>query len=113
MNYQCGSEFARIEVVLFFIKIMFAMKKILLTAAFVVALSGFAAAQSTSAKPATKQEKATVKKGSATNTESKNTVLKQEASANAKAESAVKLVLIPPTPVDTTAALPKVKDKDF
>jgi hypothetical protein len=89
------------------------MKKILLTAAFVVAISGFAAAQSNSAKPATKQEKATVKKGSANNTEKKKTVLKQETSANAKTDGAVKLVLLPPNPVDTTAALPKVKDNDF
>jgi len=88
------------------------MKKIILSAAFVVAISGFAAAQSTSAKPATKQEKATVKKGAA-NTENKNTVLKQETSANAKSDSAVKLVLPPPNPFDTTAAMPKVKDKDF
>jgi len=89
------------------------MKKILLSAAFVVAISGFAAAQSTSTKPAAKQEKATVKKGAANSKENTNTVLKQEASANAKSDPAVKLVLLPPNPVDTTAALPKVKDKDL
>jgi len=89
------------------------MKKIILTTAFVIAITGFAAAQSTSAKPATKQEKATVKKGSANNTENKNTVLKQEASANAKADSAIKLVLPLPNRIDTSAALPKVKDSDF
>ncbi len=87
------------------------MKKIILTAAFLVALSGFAAAQSTSAKPATKQEKVTAKKGPA-NTDN-NTVLKHETSGNAKSDSAVKLVLLPVHPVDTTAALPKVKNKDF
>ena len=69
--------------------------------------------QITGAKPATKQEKATVKKGSANNTENKNTVLKQEASANAKADSAIKLVLPLPNRIDTSAALPKVKDSDF
>ena len=89
------------------------MKKIILSAAFIIAISGFAAAQSTSTKPATKQEKATEKKGPANKTENKNTVLKQETSANAKSDSAVKLVLPPPNPFDTTAAMPKVKDKDF
>jgi hypothetical protein len=90
------------------------MKKIILTAAFVVALSGFAAAQSTSTKPAAKQqEKATVKKGPASTENNGNTVLKHETSANAKSDSAVKLVLLPVDPVDTTAALPKVKNKDF
>jgi len=89
------------------------MKKIILSAALVVAISGFAAAQSTSAKPATKQEKAIIKKGAAKDTENKNTVLKQETSANAKGDSAVKLVLLPVNAVDTTAALPKVKNKDF
>ena len=87
------------------------MKKIILTAAFVVALSGFAAAQSTSAKPAAKQEKAVVKKGPAST--DNNTVLKHETSGNAKSDSAVKLVLFPVNPVDTTASLPKVKNKDF
>ena len=89
------------------------MKKIILTAAFVVALSGFAAAQSTSAKPAAKQEKAPVKKGPASTDNNNNTVLKHETSGNAKSDSPVKLVLFPVNPVDTTAALPKVKNKDF
>jgi hypothetical protein len=89
------------------------MKKIILTAALVVALSGIAAAQSTPAKPATKQEKVTVKKGTANTDNNNNTVLKHETSGNAKSDSAVKLVLLPVHPVDTTAALPKVKNKDF
>ena len=89
------------------------MKKIILTAALLVALSAFAAAQSTSAKPATKQEKVTVKKGPAHPDNNNKTVLKHETSGSAKSDSAVKLVLLPTNSVDTTAALPKVKTKDF
>jgi hypothetical protein len=91
---------------------MFAMKRVILTAAFIVAISGFAAAQSTSAKPTShKQEKATIKKGPVTKTDSKNTVLKQEASANAKSDSTVKLILPMPNPSDTTA-MPAVRKSD-
>jgi len=89
------------------------MKKIILTAVLTVAISGFAAAQSTSANQATKQEKAIVKKGASTKPNNKNTVLKQETSSNAKGDSTVKLVLLPPNPVDSSAALPKVKNEEF
>jgi hypothetical protein len=92
---------------------MFAMKKVILAAVFIIAISGFAAAQSTSAKHASNQQgKATVTKGSATKTNAKSTVLKQETSASAKSDSTVKLILLAPKPSDTTA-LPKVKNEDF
>lgn len=90
------------------------MKRVIISAACVLLISGYAAAQSTSAKKATStEEKATVKKATAPKTESgQKTVLKQEASANAKSDSAAKLVLpIPKFPVDTTS-LPPVKKKD-
>ena len=89
------------------------MKKLILTAVLTIAISGFAAAQSTSSNQAAKQEKATVKKGPATKTNNKSTVLKQETSANAKTDSTVRLVLVPPIAVDTSAALPKVKNEEF
>ena len=86
------------------------MKRVILAAVFVVAISGFAAAQSTSAKTtSTKNEKAVVKKD--TKKSSKNTVLKQETSANAKADSTVKVVLPVPKPVDTIS-MPPVKKSD-
>jgi hypothetical protein len=90
---------------------MFAMKRVILAAVFIVAISGFAAAQTTSAKPATKQGRATVKKVPKVNT---NMVLKQEASANAKADSTIKLILpVPSIPADSTA-MPVVKnDQEF
>ena len=89
---------------------MFAMKRVILAAVFMVVISGFAAAQSTSAKPTSnKNEKAVVKKD--TKTSSKNTVLKQETSANAKADSTVKVVLPLPKPVDTMS-MPPVKKSD-
>jgi beta-lactam-binding protein with PASTA domain len=90
---------------------MFAMKRVILTAAFIVAISGFAAAQSSSAKQANKQEKAIIKKGPAEKTSNKNTILKQETSANAKADSTVKILLPVPKPSDTTA-MPAVKKSD-
>lgn len=87
------------------------MKRVILAAVFIVAISGFAAAQTTSAKPATKQGKAPVKKAQKVNT---NTVLKQEASANAKADSTVKLILpVPKVPEDTTAIPAVKKDQKF
>ena len=97
-------------VVLFLTKTMFAMKRVILAAALVVAISGFAAAQSTSAKTTSnKNEKAVVKKD--TKNTSKNTVLKQETSANAKADSTVKVVLPLPKPIDTSS-MPPVKKND-
>ena len=87
------------------------MKRVILAAAFIVAISGFAAAQSTSAKPASSQQKAIVKKGPAVKTSNKNTVLKQEASANAKAD-AVKLVLPVPAMIADSTAMPAVKNKE-
>jgi hypothetical protein len=92
---------------------MFAMKRVILAAVFVVALSGFAAAQSTSAKPATKKSQtATVKKGSTAKPVTKKTVLKQETSANAKTET-VKLVLPVIQAIPDSTAMPKVKTEDF
>ena len=86
------------------------MKRVILAAVFVVTIGGFAAAQSTSAKPATKNSQtATVKKGSAVKPNDKKTVLKQEASSNAKSDSTVKLILPVPQISDTTA-VPKVKN---
>jgi hypothetical protein len=88
---------------------MFAMKRVILAAVFIVAISGFAAAQTTSAKPTTKQQKVTVKKGPALKVNT-NTVLKQEASANAKADTTVKLILpMPMVPADSTA-MPRTKN---
>lgn len=85
------------------------MKRVILAAVFIVAMSGFAAAQSTSAKQqATKQKKVTVKKSVSIKSNTKHTVLKQEASANAKSDSTVKLLLPVPKIPDTTA-LPVIK----
>ena len=89
------------------------MKRVILAAVFVVALSGFAAAQSTSAKLATKKSQtATVKKGSTAKPGTKKTVLKQETSANAKTET-VKLVLPVIQAIPDSTAMPKVKTEDF
>ena len=86
------------------------MKRVILAAAFVVAINGFAAAQSTSAKTTSnKNEKTVVKKD--TKKSSKNTELKQETSANAKADSTVKVVLPAPKPIDTSS-MPPVKKTD-
>lgn len=90
------------------------MKKVILAAAFIVAIGGFAAAQSTSAKQATKQVKGTtIKKGTPIKKNSGNTVFKQEASATAKGDSAIKLQWQMPAVADSIA-LPKVKkDQEF
>ena len=93
---------------------MFAMKRVIISAALILLVSGYATAQSTSAKKATnKEEKATVKKGTAPKIDPNNkTVLKQEASANAKSDSSIKLMLpVPNFPVDSTL-LPIVKKDD-
>jgi hypothetical protein len=90
---------------------MFAMKRVILAAAFIVAISGFAAAQSTSAKPASSQQKAIVKKGPAVKNTTKSTVLKQETSANAKVD-AVKLVLPAPPAIADSTAMPAVTNKE-
>ena len=90
------------------------MKRVIISAALILFVSGYAAAQSTSAKKATnKEEKATVKKGTAPKTDTTTkTVLKQEASANAKSDSSIKLVLpVPKFPVDSTL-VPAVKKGD-
>lgn len=84
------------------------MKRVILAAVFIVAISGFAAAQSTSAKQATKQGKVTVKKGVSVKQNAKHIVLKHDDSANAKSDSTIKLVLPVPNISDTTA-LPAVK----
>lgn len=92
---------------------MFAMKRVILAAVFVVAISGFAAAQSTSAKSSTKSVKsATVKKSTTVNCSSKHTVLKQETSASAKSDSTIKLQLPLPIIADSTA-MPVVRNEDF
>ena len=87
------------------------MKRIIFTAAFIVAISGIAAAQSTSAKPASSQQKAIVKKGSAVRTSSKSTVLKQEESSSAKLD-AVRLVLPMPAMIADSTAMPAVKNDE-
>lgn len=94
------------------------MKRVILAAVFLVAFSGFAAAQSKSAKPASKQVPKTVKKSSTVQGSSKHTVLKQEASADAKSDSVInrndttiKLPLILPVVSDSTA-IPVVKNDD-
>jgi hypothetical protein len=94
---------------------MFAMKRVLLAVVFMIAISGFAAAQSTSAKPATKKSQTTtVKKGSAVKPNSKNTVLKQEAVANAKSEPATVILVMPkPQAIPDSTTMPKVKNEGF
>jgi hypothetical protein len=94
---------------------MFAMKRVLLAVVFMIAISGFAAAQSTSAKPPTKKSQTTtVKKGSAVKPNSKNTVLKQEAVANAKSENATVILVMPkPQTIPDSTTMPKVKNEDF
>jgi hypothetical protein len=106
-NYDVAHYLCKLKWFFSSIKTMFAMKRVILAAALTVMISGFAAAQSSSAKQATKQEKATVKKAPA-KFSSKKTVLKQEASSNAKSDSAVKLRL--PVPKDTTT-IPVVKNE--
>ena len=85
------------------------MKRIILAAALTLTISGFAAAQSTSAKPASSQQKAIVKKGPAVRTNSKNTVLKQEESSSAKVD-VVRLVLPMPAMIADSTAMPAVKN---
>jgi hypothetical protein len=93
---------------------MFIMKRVILAAVFVVTISGIAAAQSTSAKPATKTgQTTTVKKTSTAKPSTKNTVLKQETSANAKSETTVKLTVPAPQAIPDSTAMPKVKDENF
>lgn len=90
------------------------MKKVILAALFTIAISGFAAAQSTSAKPAPKKSQTTsAKKNSTVKPASKSTVLKQEASAEAKSATAVKLVVPQPQAIPDSTAMPKVKNEDF
>ena len=86
------------------------MKRVILAAAFVVAFSGFAAAQSTSAKQASNK---TVKKTVPVKTNAAHTVLRQETSANAKSDSTIKLVLAVPQISDTTALPPVKKDEEL
>lgn len=87
------------------------MKRVILAAVFIVAFSGFAAAQSTSAKQASKSSKAIVKKSVPAKSNSANTILKQETSASAKSDSTIKLVLMVPQ-ISDTSALPPVKKND-
>lgn len=87
------------------------MKRVILAAVFIVAFSGFAAAQSTSAKQASKSNKAIVKKSLPAKSNSANTILKQETSASAKSDSTIKLVLMVPQ-ISDTSALPPVKKND-
>lgn len=91
------------------------MKRVILAAVFVIAISGFAAAQSTSAKPATKKSQTTtVKKGSTAKPAAKKTILKQETSADAKVDqNVVKLVLPATVAIPDSTAMPKVKNEDF
>jgi hypothetical protein len=90
---------------------MFAMKRVILAAAFIVAMSGFAAAQSTSAKSTSTPPSKTTAKKQDSKTGSKSTVLKHETASDAKADSNFRVVLPPPTASDTTA-MPAVKKSD-
>lgn len=85
------------------------MKKAILAAVFIIAISGFAAAQSTSAKLAARQQKTIVKK--VPSSKKNTTVLKQETSANAKSDSAVLLIMPAIKDLDTTA-LPRIKKEE-
>ena len=88
------------------------MKKIIFAAVFMITISGFAAAQSTSAKPATKKSQTTtVKKDSKAKSNTKSTVPKQEASRDAKSDvTAVKLVLPMSAAIPDSAAVPRIKN---
>jgi len=87
------------------------MKKLICSAALILMISGFAAAQS-SAKPAAKKEtKVSTQKNTAVkNNSNKNTVLKQETSANAKNDSGRLILPIPKFVLDSTA-VPVVKNE--
>ena len=87
------------------------MKKLIVSAVLILLFSGFAAAQS-SAKPAAKKETkvSTQKNTAAKNNSNKNTVLKQETSANAKNDSGRLILPIPKFALDTTA-VPVVKNE--
>lgn len=89
------------------------MKRVILAAVFIVAISGFAAAQSTSAKQSTKPVKATVKKSVPVKSNSTHTVLRHDDSAAAKSDSTIKLVLPVPKISDTTALPPVKKDEQL
>jgi cytochrome oxidase Cu insertion factor (SCO1/SenC/PrrC family) len=91
---------------------MFAMKKLIFSAALILTVSGFTAAQS-SAKPAAKKEAkvSTHKVFSVKNNSNKKTVLKQETSANAKNDSGRLILVVPRFPLDT-AAVPMVKNDE-
>lgn len=86
------------------------MKKIFISAAFIFIFCGWAAAQKSSAKQATTQEKkATAKKGAPQKSTGDKIILKQESARNAKSDS-VKLKFPVPKhtdslllPADTTA----------
>lgn len=84
------------------------MKRVILAAVFIVAISGFAAAQSTSAKQATKPGKATVKKSVPAKSNT-NTVLRHDDSAAAKSDSTVIKLTLPVPKISDTTALPTVK----
>jgi hypothetical protein len=84
------------------------MKRVLF-AALTIAMSTFAAAQSTSAKPATKpQEKTTVKKSTAAKS-NKSVTLKQETAANARTDLSLRPLLPLANFTADTTAIPAVK----
>ena len=85
------------------------MKRVILAAVFIVTISGFAAAQSTSAKSSSKQVKTTTVKRTSTSN-SKQAVLKQENSSDAKSDVPVKLLLTPMPAVSDSTAMPVVKN---
>lgn len=88
------------------------MKRVILAAVFIVAMSAFAAAQSSSAKQTSKNSNLPVKKSVVVKSNTEKTVLKQEASSNAKSDSTIKLVLALPKISDTTALPPVKKDEE-
>lgn len=88
------------------------MKKIIFSAAFILILGGFAAAQSVSSKQATTtKEKAPAKKGTSIKTmNKKNTTLTQGSSSNAKMDSVKISLPAAKLPFDSTV-VPKVKNE--
>lgn len=89
-----------------------AMKKWILSAVFILAVAGYAAAQPAPKKSAPKKEvTTTLKKGTTKNNPGRKTVLKQESSSTAKSDSVIKIKIpLPKFPDDST--LPPVKKND-
>lgn len=90
---------------------MFAMKRVIISAAFILALSGLAAAQSTSSKHAPKKEtKGQVARHPVVKENTRNMLPRQEASPYSKSDTSARLILPKPTFVSDTTAMPVVKN---